>query len=151
MISPELLRRYPFFAGLDANELAGIAMIAEEAAFPDGAMIFREGEAANTFYVLTQGVVELILEVQRPKGTDALYVGSVATGEPFGLSAVLGKHSFKATARAREPIRAICIDAVSLAAMADANCHLGYTLMRQVAQALDERLGAAHVQLAACN
>jgi hypothetical protein len=51
----------------------------------------------------------------------------------------------------RETIRAIWVDAVTLAARAGASCILGYTLMKQVAQALDERLGAAHVQLAACN
>ena len=33
MISPEQLRRYPFFGGLMAEELASIAMIAEESVF----------------------------------------------------------------------------------------------------------------------
>ncbi len=151
MISPELLRRYPFFGGLDAGELAGIAMIAEETSFPDGATIFREGEAAGTMYVLTQGVVELVYEIARPSGIDARYVGSVATGEPFGLSAFLGTHPFTATARAKGSIKAIGIDADGLNHMAETNCHLGFTLMTQVARALDERLHFALVQLAACN
>jgi CRP-like cAMP-binding protein len=151
MISPEMLRRYPFFAGLDASELAGIAMIAEEASFPDAAVIFREGEAATTIYLLTQGMVELVYETHRPTGTDSLYVGSVAVGEPFGLSAVLGTHALTASARAKGPIRAIGIDAAGLLGMAEDNCHLGYVLMTQVARALDERLNFTRVQLAACS
>ena len=45
MISPEQLRRYPFFGGLMAEELASIAMIAEEVSYPDGAAIFRDGSS----------------------------------------------------------------------------------------------------------
>jgi len=43
MVSPELIRRYPFFGGLTESQLAGIAMIAEEVSFPKGAVIFEEG------------------------------------------------------------------------------------------------------------
>jgi CRP/FNR family cyclic AMP-dependent transcriptional regulator len=151
MISPEMLRRYPFFAGLDASELAGIAMIAEEVAFPDAATIFREGEAATKIYLLTQGLVELVYEIRRPTGTDSMYVGSIAVGEPFGLSAMLGTHGLTASAQAKGLIKAICIDAGGLSAMAEDNCHLGYVLMKQVARALDERLNFTRVQLAACS
>ncbi len=150
MVSPELLRRYPFFGGLTDEELAGIAMIAEEVGFPDRAIVFREGEVATKIYVLSAGMVELIFEIHRPTGTDTSYVGAIAQGEPFGLSAFLENHELTATTGATGPIRAIAIDAPGLRAMSEVDCHLGYTLMRQIARALAERLNFARVQLAAC-
>jgi hypothetical protein len=43
MISPELLRRYPFFGLLTEAQLKAIAMIAQETNFTDGTQIFKEG------------------------------------------------------------------------------------------------------------
>ena len=37
-----------------------------------------------------------------------------------------------------------------LRALSELDCHLGYTVMRQVSVALAERLGFARAQLAAC-
>lgn len=150
MISPELLRRYPFFGGLNEDELAAIAMIAEEVVYPAEAVIFREGEAARAVYVLTSGTVELIYEIERPGGADVSYIGSIATGEPFGISAFVEPYRLTATAKTEGAVRVIVIDAASLRAMLEDNCHLGYTIMRQVARSLAERLTFARVQLAAC-
>jgi CRP/FNR family cyclic AMP-dependent transcriptional regulator len=150
MVSPELLRRYPFFGGLTDEELAGIAMITEEASYADNATIFREGEVAAKIYVLTSGTVELLYEIQGATGVTTSYVGSIAKGEPFGVSAFVEPYRLTATARSEGPVKAIVIDAAALRAMSEVDCHLGYTIMRQIARALAERLGFARVQLAAC-
>ena len=150
MISPELLRRHPFFGGLKDDELAGIAMIAEECSFPDGGTIFREGERATYLYILTGGTVDLIYEIHRPGGIDTSYVGSINTGEPFGISAFVEPYVFTATGKAHGEVKTIAIDAAALRALSEVDCHLGYTIMRQVAVALAERLNFARVQLAAC-
>ena len=150
MVSPELLRRYPFFGGLTDDELAGIAMIADEVTYPNGATIFREGEIATKVYVLTSGTVELIYEIVSTTGTTTSYVGSIVQGEPFGVSAFVEPYRLGATALAEGPIKAITIDAAGLRAMSEVDCHLGYTVMRQIARALAERLTFARIQLAAC-
>jgi CRP-like cAMP-binding protein len=150
MVSPELLRRYPFFGGLTDEELAGIAMIAEEAAYPDNAIIFREGEVATKIYVLTSGTIELLYEIQGVSGVTTSYVGSIPQGEPFGVSAFVEPYLLSATARSEGPVKVIVIDAAALRAMSEVDCHLGYTVMRQIARALAERLGFARVQLASC-
>lgn len=150
MISPEQLRRYPFFGGLLAEEFASIAMIAEVVNFPDGATIFRDGEQATRLYVLTSGVVDLVYHIERADGVETSYVGSIVAGEPFGLSALLEPYRLTASGVAQGPVQAIAIDAAGLRALCELSCHLGYTVMRQIARALAERLGFAHVQLAAC-
>jgi hypothetical protein len=55
-----------------------------------------------------------------------------------------------ATSIAHGPIQAIAIDAAGLRGLCELSCHLGYTIMRQIARALAERLGFARVELAAC-
>jgi CRP/FNR family transcriptional regulator, cyclic AMP receptor protein len=150
MVSPELLRRYPFFGGLKDDELAGIAMIAEEVAYADGAVIFREGEMARCIYVLVAGTVDLVYEIQHPDGVITSYIGAIPAGEPFGISAFVEPYRLTATAKADGAVRAIAIDAAGLRALSEVDCHLGYAVMRQVARALAERLGFARVQLAAC-
>lgn len=151
MVSPELLRRHRFFGGLKEDELAGVAMIAREDAYKDGDVIFREGDTATRIYVLTSGSVDLLYEIHRPGGADVSYVGHINTGEPFGISAFVDPFCFTATAKASGPVKVISIDADGLRAMSEVQCHVGYTIMRQVATALAERLNFARIQLAACD
>jgi CRP/FNR family cyclic AMP-dependent transcriptional regulator len=150
MISPEQLRRYPFFGGLMAEELASIAMIAEEPNVPDGAIIFREGDLATKLYVLTSGTVDLVYHIERTNGIETSFVGSIAAGEPFAISAVLDPYRLTATGVAHGAVQAIAIDAAGLRALCELSCHMGYAIMRQVAHALSERLSFAFIELAAC-
>ena len=114
MISPEQLRRYPFFGGLTAEEVASIAMIAEEVRFPDGAIIFRDGELATRLYVLVSGAIDLAYHIERTDGVEISFVGSIAAGEPFGISAFVEPYRLMATGMAHGPVQAIAIDAPGL-------------------------------------
>ena len=150
MISPAQLRRYPFFAGLTVDEVCNIAMIANEVSYPAGATIFRDGEEATRLFVLTSGTVDLEFHIQRPNKVDIAYVGSIAEGEPFALSAVLEPYRLNATCVADGPVQTIAIESAPLRALCDLNCHVGYAIMRQIARAQTERLSFARIQLAAC-
>jgi CRP-like cAMP-binding protein len=150
MVSPEQLRRYPFFAGLTAGELADIAMISREVSYPPGAVIFRDGERATKLFVLASGTVDLVYHIQRVDGVETSYVGAIAAGEPFGLSALLEPYRLMATGVARGPVQVIAIDGADLMALCERTCHLGYAVMRQIARAEAERLGFARIQLASC-
>ena len=60
MISPEFLRRYPFFGGLTEAQLSGIALIADEVGFTKGTVIGEGGRPSTKFYLLTEGSVDLL-------------------------------------------------------------------------------------------
>jgi CRP-like cAMP-binding protein len=149
MVSTELLRRYPFFGGLNEAQLSGIAMIAEEAAYPKDAVILEEGKPAVKLHLVTEGSVDLwhdgggAEKIRTP-------VGEVAPGEVLGVSSMIAPFRLTATATASQPARAIVIDAAGLRAMCEVDCGLGYTIMRHLAQSAMERLHYARVQLAAC-
>jgi CRP-like cAMP-binding protein len=149
MVSPELIRRYPFFGGLTESQLAGIAMIAEEVSFLKGAVIFEEGKPATKLYVLVEGSVGLAYGLGGQSRVVDAPVGDVAPGEILTLSALIEPYRVTTTAKADEPSRLISIDAAGLRAMCEVDAKLGYTLMRHLAQIIKERLDYTRVQLAA--
>lgn len=149
MISTELLRRYSFFGGLNEAQLAGIAMIAEEASFPQGAVIVEEGKPASKLHILIEGSIDLWYSGGKEEKIKTP-VGEVAPGEVFSVSSMIAPFHLTATAIADERVRTIVIDAAGLRAMCEVDFGLGYVLMRHLAQAVVERLHYARVRLAAC-
>ncbi len=148
MVSPELLRRFPFFAGLNEDQLRGIAMLSEEVQFPENTVILREGEPASQVYLVTAGSAELLFDVGIGHATE-VYVGSVAPGEPFGVSALFDPCRVANIVRAESEVKAIAMDSAGLRAMCTVDCELTGLLMTQIARALCERFSAVGVQLAA--
>ena len=151
MISPELLRRYPFFACLNDAQQKAVAMIAKETALKAGSTLFNEGQPADTLYLLIQGSVVLCLptSVDDAKPQACLHVGDINPGEPFGISSLLADHTYTSSAQVAAASRAITIDTAALRTLMDRDCTMGFCLMQQVSIAALERLRLTHIQLAA--
>lgn len=152
MISPELLRRYPFFGLLTDAQLKAIAMIAQEVDIPSGTQIFKEGEKADTLYVLLQGSVDLYYTVDTEGVLDfskEFLVGEINPGDAFGISSLMEPYIFTATAKADQNLRLIKIDAVALRALLEDDAKMSCVIMYQVAKAYAERLRSTRIQLAA--
>jgi CRP-like cAMP-binding protein len=152
MISPELLRQYPFFGHLNDHQLKSIAMIADEITFEKNVKLFEEGEDASVLYFLLEGSVDLHYfgegeMSQELKG--GLPVGTINPGEPFAISAVIEPHIFTSTAIATRPSRAIKIEAIPLLDLFGQDRRMAFLLTRQAARAAIERLNSTRVQLAA--
>ena len=152
MISPELLRRYPFFGPFSDDQLKEIAMIADEVTAEKEEELFEECEPAKNLYLLLEGSVELYYkseEEYHPKESKEFAVGEINPGEVFAFSAVINPYVLNATARCSRPSRLVKIDAVALREMFEENPKMGYIAMHQVTKALMERLAYTRVQLAA--
>lgn len=152
MISPELLRRYPFFAHLNERQLQAIAMLAEEVTYQPGETLFTTDEPADTLYFLMEGGVDLhyvVIDRDDPQLRKDFYVGPVNPGEPLGISALIEPHRYTAAAIASGMCRLIKIEAAGLRALCAADPGLDAILMRHTAQAAMSRLHDTRVQLAA--
>ena len=148
MISLEILRRNPFFAGLDEHELKSIAMISTQAQTPAGTILFEEGQTADAFYLLLEG--DVALSCNSPSEPNAqIHIEDVNPGEPFAISALIPPHILTHTARSSSACQTIRINAPALRALCEQDCKVGYALMRRVAAAAMERLQFTRVQLAA--
>ncbi len=148
MISPEMLKRYPFFGGLTEDQINGIAMLSDEEQYPGKTILFREGDIAKTLYVLVEGDIELLYSGGGEGQVINAYVGSIAQGEVFAVSSLIEPYRLTTTARSEGPVKTIAINAAGLRAMCEVDPRLGYTMMRHLARGLSERLNYARVQLA---
>jgi CRP-like cAMP-binding protein len=149
MVSPELLRRYPFFALLNDEQLKAIALIAEEKSYPKGTLLVKENTAATRLALLLEGDIDLIFSGGGEGAIVNSLVGSIAPGEAYGVSSLIEPYKYTATARATMPVKVIEIDGTALRALVEVDRNLGYVMMRNVAIAVLERLRYTQVELAA--
>lgn len=149
MVSPELLRRYPFFALLDDEQLQAIAMIAQEKSYPKGALLVKENTTATCLALLIEGDVDLIFSGGGEGAICNALVGSIAPGEAYGVSSLIEPYRYTATAKATVPVKVIEIDGLALRAQVEKDWKLGHIMMRNVAIAVLERLRYTQVELAA--
>lgn len=145
MISPEVLRRYPYFATINEETLKAVAMMAEERVVAPGIEIFREGDPAGTLNLITKGEVDIqyILGNGEHRTVDTL-----VDGDLLGWSALVEPHKYTANAIARKETHFVAIDGEKLRTLCTTDPQLGYRLLTQIAKLLAHRLDGARVQLA---
>ncbi len=146
MTSPEMLRRWPYFAGISDASLKALAMIAEEKAVAAGTHLFGEGDPAEAMNVIVKGEVniEYILGDGQRRTVDTLVDGDI-----LGWSALVEPYKYTAIGTATKPTQMITIHAKKLRDLCENDPHLGYQLTTQIAKLLAHRLEGARVQLAA--
>ena len=152
MISPELLRRYPFFGPFNDAQLKEIAMLADEISVKEGEEIFEECNSADNLYLLLAGNVDLYYkseEEYHPKASKEFSVGEINAGEIFAVSSLINPYVLNATARAAKPCKLVKFDAVGLRDLFEKDPKMGYIAMHQVTKSIMERLAYTRVQLAA--
>jgi CRP-like cAMP-binding protein len=139
-----LIVESPVFRGLDQEELELIAGCGSNVVFAAGERLFREGDPADTFFLVRHGVVALDTDVpNRPDVT----VETVGPGEIVGWSWLLEPHRWHFTGRAVELVRAVQFDGVCLRKKCEEDPVLGYDLLTRFAQVLVNRLQATRLQL----
>jgi CRP-like cAMP-binding protein len=55
----EALRRAPLFQGLSKKELTDLARVTEDMELPEGAVLCREGDTGQEFFVILEGEIEV--------------------------------------------------------------------------------------------
>jgi CRP-like cAMP-binding protein len=149
MISPELLRRYPFFTSLNDDQLKAIAMISEERIYPKGTVLIKENTPAAKLVLLLEGDVDLIFSGGGEGAVVNALVGSIAPGEVYGVSALIEPFTFISSAKATVQVKVVEVDGAALRALMDLDARLAFALMRNIAMAVLERLKYTQVELAA--
>jgi CRP/FNR family cyclic AMP-dependent transcriptional regulator len=141
MISVDTLRCCELFPGLSDAELAQIAAIAHEAAYVPGDQICAEREVANRLFILQKGRVQLQIRLRpglEPGGEATIEV--VEPGRIFGWSSLVKQRRFTASARAPESVTVVVIEGDELDALFDRDAHIGFVVMKQLAEVIASRL-----------
>ncbi len=152
MISPEILRRYPFFGAFSDAELKAMSMIGEEESYSQGAVVCEEGQPSKALFLLLEGGVSLYYKSEEefhPKTRKEFLVGEINPGEVFAISALVEPYLNTATVKAEKDCCVVKFDAPELKKLIEKDPRLYCILMREIAKSAMERLAYARIQLAA--
>jgi CRP-like cAMP-binding protein len=140
----EMLATVPFFTGLSPDELQTLAGCGKNVGFEPGERLFREGDAADTFFVVRHGsvAVETFVPARGP-----MMIETIESGEVIGWSWLFDPYRWHFDARALTAVRATAFDGACLRAKCEADPALGYALMSRFAQVLIERLQWTRLRL----
>ena len=133
----ELIASSPVFAGLSEDDLALIAGCAQNAGFADDALLFREGDDADVFYVVRRGRVAFELHTPDRGG---LVIDTADPGDVVGWSWLFPPYRWHFDARASGDVRAIAFDGACLRGKCADDTRLGYELMQRFAAVMIDRL-----------
>lgn len=140
----EILGQVPFFEGMADGEIALIAGCGRNVHFDAGETIFRQGDAADNFFVVRHGTVAVGNFVP-PRGE--LVIETLEAGDLLGWSWLFPPYRSHFDARALTAVRATQFDGACLRDKCAADPALGYDLMSRFAQVLIERLQWTRLRL----
>jgi len=152
MVSPELLRRYPFFAFMTHSQQQEVAMISDEVEVPANMILFNIDEKADALYLLIIGSVDLhyvVMDENLPALRKDFLIGTINPGDVFGISAMIEPYVLTSSAVTTQPCTVLKIDAIALRDLCEQDHDLAYGLQKQLARTTMERLHATRVLLAA--
>ena len=132
-----LLRTVPLFKDLDDAELAQVGELCREERFESGTYIFREGEAGNRLYLITEGEVRISRDVPG-SGEEALAV--LKPGAVFGEMSVFDRSDRSTHAISNGGTVALTIARTDFEMLLDFNRELAYKVLWSVTRLLSARL-----------
>jgi CRP/FNR family transcriptional regulator, cyclic AMP receptor protein len=139
-----VLRDVPLFGGLGSTELETVAGCGSNVRFRPDQMLFRDGDEANTFYVIRHGAVALEMFVP---SRGPVTVETLEAGDVVGWSWLFPPYRWHFDARALSLVRATTFDGACLRGKCEADPKLGYELMSRFAQVAIERLQWTRLRL----
>jgi CRP/FNR family cyclic AMP-dependent transcriptional regulator len=129
---------------LSEDSIRKLAELATVIDYPEGTILFCEGEYRDQIYIIVDGSMKLEMTTTQCGRQTILTVGS---GDLLAWSAILGDGTMTSTAIAVEPSRVIVIVASDLKNCFRRDTKFGYEMMQVVAKALSIRLLATRLQL----
>ena len=148
MVSIDALRRCELFADLSDEELGKIAQICYEETHEPQEVICGESEVAEKVYILQEGRVAVQVHLRsdlEPNGD--VTIEEVTPGRIFGWSALVRQRRFTASVRALEKARVIAIANADLSALFEEDSHIGFVVMKRLADVISSRLRRTRQQL----
>ena len=140
----QLLADIPALTPLSDEHRATIAGCAVNQAWSPGEYLFREGDAATTFYVIRSGGVALETFVP---GRGPITIETLHEGDLLGWSWLFPPYRVTFDARALDTTHTLAFDGVCLRGKCDSDPVLGYALMHLFAGVMMDRLAQTRLRL----
>lgn len=140
----ELIAEAPCFEGMAPAHLELVAGCARNQVFEQGAYLMREGDPAESFYVIRHGRVALETFVPQRSG---LILETIDSGDLLGWSWLVPPYRTHLDARALTQTRTIRFDGACLRGKCERDPELGFELMQRFVPVIVDRLQATRLRL----
>ena len=147
MISPEVIRRYPFFAGLSVDQVNTLARAADEEKVEAGHFFLHEGDEVPYMYLILEGTANVLIEL--PTRDREIIVSTIGSGEVFAWSALVPPHKATASVKASAPCSVVAIDCRKLLEAFKEDYQFGYVMMTKAAQVTRDRIAGMNIEFLA--
>ncbi|WP_018867911.1 MULTISPECIES: cyclic nucleotide-binding domain-containing protein [unclassified Thioalkalivibrio] len=137
-----ILEEQPFFEDMDERHRRLLAACAAERSYAAGAILMRDHEPTETFWLIREG--QVALEGRLREGNVPFM--TLGPGDILGWSWLLPPYRASYDARATTDLHTLRFDAGVLRERMEADPALGYTLMKHFAALIVQRLQAARLQ-----
>jgi CRP-like cAMP-binding protein len=135
-----ILSRVELFDGLTEDELRSVSQVCRQETFQAGDVITRQGTPGDEIYVICEGLVEVVRGATGEDIAPRTYV-RLGRGQLFGEMALVDHGPRSATVRSVSDgtvVQVIKNDAFE--DLCEANHHMGYIVMRNMAADLSFKL-----------
>jgi CRP-like cAMP-binding protein len=139
-----LVAEHPFFAGMDPAALEIVVGCCANVVFKPGAFLYRQGEAAEKFYLIRDGMVAI--EIYVP-GRPPIAMETIESGEIIGWSWLMPPYKWGNDARAADTVRAISIDGACLRGKMEKDRVLGYEIYKRFMPIMARRLSQSRLRI----
>jgi CRP/FNR family transcriptional regulator, cyclic AMP receptor protein len=139
-----IIQATPFFQGMEERHIELITGCARNVRFVEGETIFREGDAADQFYLIRSGLVSVQFMIPHRGLTTIL---TVREGDVLGWSWLFPPYRWHFDARTQQPTHALAFDGKCLRTKCEEDHDLGYEIFKRFTQIVNERLESTRLQL----
>jgi CRP/FNR family transcriptional regulator, cyclic AMP receptor protein len=134
---------HPFVLGMNEQHVRLLSDCAMHCHFHTDEIIFREGEAANRFYLIVRGKVRL----ESSTLGEPVPIDEIHNGDLLGWSWLFPPYAWHFTARALEDTDAIFFYGTILREYCEKDHSLGFELFKRMSAVMLRRLQAARQKL----
>ena len=139
------LREMDILAGFEPGEITLIESVLKEARYFPGDTIIREGESADSLYLLAAGRVSICLNLKN--GARRQRLSTITPGLAFGELALLDGGTRSADVIADEPTLCYVLPMTELGALASSHPEIQSKLIFNIGRELSARLRRADAEI----
>jgi len=137
MVTKKDLKSIVILGFLTDEMIDTLLPITELLKFDEGEVVFREGDDADTFYMVRRG--KILLE-QRVSEKITISMGAVKPGYAFGWSAIIGGTTYTSDAVCSEKSEVFATNGIELTKRLDNDHSMGYRMTQRVLRIIKKRL-----------
>jgi CRP-like cAMP-binding protein len=138
MVSTEWLKKTELFGTLSESQSNILLSHSSEESFPQGKIIFRQGDEATYLYILIEGMLDL--SVKTGEKFDFLTSKVEKEGAAFGIPSLIEPFRYNVTATCLKPSKVLAINAGRLKMDMERDPKMGMEIMKKLVSIYFNRL-----------